>query len=153
MLITAMPVRSGAQTNSQVGRQYLDALYAFDFSTLETLLHPDAEFEDPTAVAFAGESWHVEGRDAILDFFRESSAGVIDSGFRVVSEFTTGNFLVLSLEYWTRVEGQALGVPGRRLRVEVAGVTVLRIEGGQVVHHIDHVDYDSLLRQVAEQRK
>lgn len=49
----------------EVGRNYLDALYAFDFPELEKLLHADAVFEDPTSVAaFPGVTWRFIGRSA-----------------------------------------------------------------------------------------
>lgn len=137
--------------NLDIGRHYLDSLYAFDFSELAKLLHPDAIFDDPTAVAFAGEAWHVTGRNAILAFFRQASEGIVDAGFQVLSKFSTGEFVVFYLEYWSDVEGEVLGVPGKIVTIKVLGVTILRIQNGLVIHHTDHVDYDLLHEQVAKQ--
>ena len=140
--------------NLEVGKHYLESLYAFDFSTLKASLHADAVFEDPTAVAaFPGQASRFSGRDDILDFFRQSSKGIVGAGYQIQSEFTTGEFVVFNLQYWSRVEGEMLGVPGKIFSVKMPGVTILRIKNGFVIHHTDHVDYDLMLKQVAEQSK
>lgn len=61
----SMQPAAQASTDLDIGRQYLDALYSTDLAELEKLLHADAIFEDPTAVAFGGEAWRITGRDAI----------------------------------------------------------------------------------------
>lgn len=159
LLIMAFVFSSAQSTtippsNLEVGRQYLQSVYAFDFSALEASLHPDAVFEDPTAVvAFPGEAWRFTGRSAILDFFRQSSKGIVDAGFQVRSEFATGEFVVFYLEYWSDVKGEVLGIPGQIVSIKMPGVTILRIRNGLVIHHADHVDYDLFIEQVAKQSK
>ena len=140
--------------NLEVGRHYLTSLYRFDFSALEASLHPDAVFEDPTAVvAFPREAWRFNGREAILKFFRQSSNGIVDAGYQVRSEFKTGEFVVFYLEYWSKVEGKMLGVPGQIVSVKMPGVRILRIRNGLVIHHTDHMNYHLMLKQVAKQSK
>ena len=138
----------------EIGRNYLDALYAFDFPELEKLLHPDAVFEDPTSVvAFPGVTWRFIGRSAILDFVRQSSDGIVDADYHVLSEFSTGEFVVFYAEYSTVFEGEALGMPEQVFSVKMPAVTILRIQNGLVIHHTDHVDYDLMLEQIAKQSK
>jgi hypothetical protein len=137
--------------NLEVGRHYLDLLYAFDYLELEKTLHRDVIFEDPTAVAFTGKAWHITGRNAILDFFREASEGIVEGGFEVLSEFSTGAFVVFNIEYWSKFDGEVLGVPGKVVSMKIPGVTILQIRDGLVTHHTDHVDYDLLHKQVAMQ--
>ncbi len=77
--------------NLEVGRHYLESLYAFDFSALKASLQPDAVFEDPTAVVvYPEQASRFTGRDAILDFFLQLSKGMLDAGYQIQSEFTTG---------------------------------------------------------------
>ena len=138
--------------NIEVGRHYLGALYIFDFPELNKLLRTDAVFEDPTAViAFPGEAWHFIGRNAILNFFQQSKSGIVNADFHVLSEFSTGEFVVCNLEYWSDVEGEVLGVPGQVVSVRMPAVTILRIRNGLVIHHTDHVDYDLMLEQLTKQ--
>ncbi len=151
---------SGAQaatepmTNIDVGRRYLDALYAFDLPGLEKLLHADAVFEDPTSVAaFPEVAWRFIGRSAILDFVRQSSNSIVDADYQVLSEFSTGEFVVFYVEYSTVFKGEMLGVPEQVFSTEVPAVTIVRIQNGLVIHHADHVDYDLMLQQIAGQTK
>ncbi len=140
--------------NIEVGRHYLDALYAFDFPELGKLLHTDAVFEDPTSVvAFPGVTWRFIGRSAILDFVRQSSNGIVDADYHVLSEFSTGEFVVFYVEYSTVIEGEMLGVPEQVFSVKIPAVTILRIQNGLVIHHADHADYDLMLEQITKQSK
>jgi ketosteroid isomerase-like protein len=141
-------------TDIEVGRHYLDALYAFDLPLLEGLLHADAVFEDPTSVAAApGGAWRFEGRSAVLDFVRQTSASIEDADYQVQAEFSTGKFVVFYIEYSTVFAGELVGVPEEVFSIKVPAVTILRIQNGLVIHHTDHVDYDLMLEQIAEQSK
>ena len=159
LLIAAFAVSSAQSATEplnsiEVGRNYLDVLYAFDFPELEKLLHADAVFEDPTSVvAFPGVTWRFVGRGAVLEVFRQSGEGIVDADFRVLSEFSTGEFVVFYAEYSTVFQGEALGMTEQVFSVKIPAVTILRIQNGLVIHHTDHVDYDLMLEQIAKQSK
>lgn len=141
-------------SNVEVGRRYLDAMYAFDFPELGLLLHAEAVFEDPTSVVVSPDvTWRFVGRSAILEFIRQSSAGIVDANYHVSSEFSTGEFVVFNLEYSTVVEGEMLGVPEQVFSFKIPAVTILRIRNGLVIHHSDHVDYDLMFEQMAKQSR
>jgi ketosteroid isomerase-like protein len=134
--------------NSEVGVRYLNALYAFNYSELGNLLDTNAIFEDPTAVVMSPDmTWRFEGRDAILDFVRQTSASIVSAEYRVLSEFSTGEFVVFNMEYSTVFDGEMLGTPGQELSVELPAVTILRIQDGLVIRHTDYVDYDLMLAE------
>ena len=136
----------------EIGRNYLDALYAFDLPALEKLLHPDAVFEDPTSVAaYPNVPWRFEGRSAILDFVRQSGNGIVNAKYHVLSEFSTGEHVVFYLEYSMEFEGEMLGVPERVLSIKVPAATILKLQDDVVIHHIDYTNYDLMLEQVAKQ--
>ena len=59
---------------------------------------------------------------------------------------------VLTVVYRTRGDGALLGAPGKQIALEVPAVTILKVEDGEVVHHLDHVDYATLMAQVEAQR-
>ncbi len=159
LLIAAFAI-SGAQSateplsNVEVGRRYLDAFYAFDFLELEVFLHADAIFEDPTSeVVSPGVTWRFTDRSAILDFVRQTSASIVDAEYRVLSEFSTGEFVVFNMEYSTVFDGEMLGTPGQEFSVELPAVTILRIQDGLVNRYTGHVDYAFMLEQVTKQSK
>lgn len=135
-----------------VARGYLEALYRFDFDDVRGRLHEDAVFDDPTSVAIGAPSpWHVEGRDDIVRFFRDSSAGTREAGFEVVHAFAAAGNVVLTLRYRANVDGAPLGHPGVPLEIDVRATTIIGVRDGRVDRHVDYVDYPALLRQVEEQ--
>jgi len=139
--------------NIEIALRYLNAMYATDYEDYANLLHPNATFDDPTAVAFDGEAWHITGRQAIVDFIRDSSEVVVDAGFNVQSQFSTGEFVVFNLEYRSTFEGDALGIPGKLISINMPAVTILQIQNGLVVHHIDHINYELMHEQLARQKE
>ena len=141
-------------SNIELGRHYLDALYAFNYPELEKMLHADAVFEDPTsAVVSPDVTQRYVGRSAILEFVHQSSNGITDADYQVLSGFSTGEFVVFNLEYSTVFEGEMLGIPGRVFSVKIPAVTILQVQHGLVIHHVDYVDYGLMLEQMAKQRK
>ena len=150
VILTYSGTQSAAEplNNSEIGVRYLNALYAFDYAELGKLLDANAVFEDPTAVVVSPDmTWRFEGRDAILDFVRQTGASIVDAEYRVMSEFSTGEFVVFNMEYSTVFDGEMLGTPGQELSVELPAVTILRIQDGLVTRHTDYVDYDLMLAE------
>ncbi len=136
----------------EIGKNYLDALYAFDLPAYEELLHPDAVFEDPTSVAaFPGVPWRFEGRSAVLDMVRQSGDGIASAEYHVRSEFSTGEYVVFYLEYMMEFRGEMLGAPGTRFSIKIPAATILKLKDDLVIHHIDYTNYDLMLEQMAEQ--
>lgn len=159
VLLTALLLNASAQSANQtsnnldVGLHYLETLYTTDYEELGTLLHEEAIFEDPTSLAFAGEYWLAEGRSTIVDFFRQANEGVIDGGFDVQSSFTSDEYIVFTLEYWSKFKGELLEIPGMTLSIRIPAVTILQIQDGLITHHTDYADYVVLHEQVAQQTK
>ncbi len=136
----------------ETGRNYLNALYAFDLPELKELLHPDAVFEDPTSeTAFPGTPWRFEGRNAILDMVRQSRDGIVSAEYHVLSEFATGEYVVFSLEYSMEFQGEMLGVPERQFSIKIPAATILKLKDDLVIRHVDYVNYDLMLEQMAKQ--
>jgi ketosteroid isomerase-like protein len=132
----------------EIAESYLDALYSFDFGTLRTLLASDATFRDPTGDALAGTEISYHGRDAVLSQFEASASTLRNARFEVRSGFDSGEYVVLNLIYRFEVEGEAFGASDAWIPVAVPAVTILRIVDGRIQEHLDHADYDELVRQV-----
>jgi predicted ester cyclase len=134
----------------EIAESYLNALYAFDFGTLRTLLASDATFADPTGEALAGTEISYRGRDAIISGFEASTSTLRNALFEVSSGFDSGEYVVLNLTYRFDVNGEAFGIPGAWIPVAMPAVTILRIVDGRIQEHLDHADYDEFMRQVEE---
>jgi hypothetical protein len=134
----------------EIAESYLNALYAFDFDALQTLLASDATFNDPTGESLAGTEISYLGRDAIISGFEASSAILRDASFEVHGGFDSGEYVVLNLTYRFEVNGEAFGTPGAWIPIAMPAVTILRTINGIVLEHLDHADYDEFMRQVEE---
>lgn len=133
--------------------EYLGALADADWQKQKTFYTEESVFEDPTADLF-GEPWHIRGADEITDFWRTSyessgTLGVVNTFDRI---FVNGSRVVLVYDALVRFDGLQVGFPGERLEGTIQGVTVLRIEGGKVLHHLDHVDYARAQRDLETMR-
>lgn len=153
LLLTALP---NAQTEAQesqpsvdVALSYLETLYSFDFERLGVLLAPDATFTDVTAAVLGGVPLHAAGRDSILASFEAGASDSRNAGFEIGSQFATGDHVILTLTYKTEIRGEAVGVPGAWVPVQVPAVTVLRVVDGLISEHIDYVDYEEMLNQIS----
>ena len=132
--------------------RYLETLYRFDFESLVGSTSEDLAFADPTSTYFGGKAWSRRDRDEVFGFFAASSEGIESAGFDLVSSFTSGEYAVLWLRYRTTGDGALLGAPGLRVSLEIPGATVIRVRDGQVIEHLDHVDYQSMMAQVEAQK-
>ncbi len=133
----------------ELSRTYLEALCANDFEALKPLLSADALFEDPTRVTLTGEVQRIQGRAAMLENFAKNARSGASSEVEIVESFVTGEHVVMRLNYRSQGSANVIRLEGDKPSVElkIPAVTILRIQKGRVVHHLDHVDYASILRQ------
>ena len=137
----------------QIALDYLETLAAADWEKQKTFYTEESVFEDPTADLF-GEPWHFQGPEAISDFWRTSFEG---SGTKSVENhylriFVNGSRVVVEYDATVRFDAARLGFPGQDVEGTIHGVTVLRVEDGKIVHHLDHVDYAGSLRKLDRMR-
>ncbi|MEM9598333.1 MAG: nuclear transport factor 2 family protein [Acidobacteriota bacterium] len=160
LCLLALPQATTAQEavadpgeQKRLALEYLGALADADWEKQKTFYTDESVFEDPTADLF-GEPWRLSGADEITDFWRtnyESSGtlGVVNTFDRI---FVNGSRVILVYEARVRFDGVQVGFPGEQLEGTIQGVTVLRIEGGKVLHHLDHVDYAGAQRDLEAMR-
>ncbi len=155
VLLAALAGPTSAQTEERsvergLAERYVQLLAQGRTDELEGLLAPDAVFDDPTAAALAGTPRHIEGRDAILGFFKGTNTGTSATTVDFARVFVRGEHVALSLRYRTRGDAGLIGAENETVTSEVSAFTVLRIEDGRVAHQTDYIDYGSILRQFTE---
>lgn len=140
----AQPAQSFAAISAateHVAEAYFSAYIARDWDTLAPHLAEAGGFADPTATAVFGKV-EVHGKQATLRYFRENYAGIKHMRFNRSRAFFSGTHAVFegTLD-WT------LSLPGGKDAVTVGMpfVTILRLEGGQVLEHRDFADYQSFI--------
>ena len=135
-------------------RAYLQAVYTeSDFEAMATFLTEESVWEDPT-MAYFGDEKVIEGADAIVEFYRWANlGGETRTTVEVKNHFVTGERVMMDVLYTTTSDGVLVGYPGVQLHGTSRGFTILQIRDGKVLHHLDHIDYPGLMRQVEEQAK
>jgi hypothetical protein len=162
LLLNFVP-RSGAAAEQEakpdplqaVAESYLDALCEQDFGKLAGLMDPKILFEDPTLSLFSGEGLSIEGRDGTLAHLQRNAKKAAKSAVDVRESFVSGEHVVMRLNYVTKgSQTRELAERGNAgFRLGTSAVTILRIKQGRVVHHLDHVDYASILRKASGEDK
>ncbi len=136
---------------AEIGREYLETVYRFDFEGQRAYYTDESVFDDPTAEVF-GEPYHFVGGDAIVGFFQETQpATELTVRVDIQDAFVVGNRVHFFVHYENRGDGAPFGSPGEQVTVIAKGFTILRIVDGKVLHHLDYIDYPGMFRQAREQ--
>jgi SnoaL-like domain len=132
---------AASSVSEEVGEAYFSAYVARDWDRLAPLLAERGSFADPTAALVFGPVENA-GKVATLKTFREGYAAITHMSFNRIRAFFSGHYAVFegTLDW-------SLSLPNGGLAITKAMplVTVLRIEGGQVVEHRDLADYHPYL--------
>ncbi len=132
-----------------VATKYLERLYGGQWDLLREVMAEDLHFRDPTSALMPGGPWDIAGRDSVISMFRASSESLTSTGFEVDNAFSSGDYAVFDLFYSTAGPGEVFGAPPGEIEIDIRGVTILRVKDGSVTEHLDHVNYEDLLAQVA----
>ncbi len=139
----AAPAATDPEGRKAVARAYLKTLETMDWRAQATFLTEESVFEDPTAIYF-GEPWRYVGAEAIAGFWQSATegGGTIEIHHDIRRLFVTGPYVVIDLAATVRNRGDLIGFPDREYQGTIQTSTILRIEDGKVLHHLDHADYE-----------
>lgn len=130
--------------NSQ---RYLQAYFAKDWNTLESLLADNASFADPTATQLFGSETK-NGKAAIMTAFRTHYAPISFQFSQDSSMLAIDHAIFVGRLSWTYQQGQ------QKLVVEkMPMVVVLQMVDGRVVSHRDYADYRPYFAAEAASRR
>ena len=132
---------------------YLATIQAQEWRKMQAFLDPDARYLDYSMEHFGRERMDLRGAGAIVDFWRTSSedAGSSEIELRFSERFLAGPNLILIGESRGTNAGAAWRLPMETFESRFPQVTHLRVVDGKIVRHVDHVDYGTAERQIAEQ--
>jgi hypothetical protein len=135
----------------EVGREYLETVYRFDFAAQRVFYTDESVFEDPSAAIF-GQPYRSEGGDAIVGFFRGTLPETeLTVRVEIQDAFIVGDRVHFYVHYHNTGDATPFGYPGERVTVVAKGFTILHIVGEKVLHHLDYIDYPGMFRQAREQ--
>ena len=131
----------------ETARAYLAAYAGLDPKGMICCYGDSPRFWDPTAALF-GMGDALVGVDVIRATLSMAFAPVIEMSIEPTRSFFSHHTAVfLSRVEWTTV-GSALGLKRESASFSMLMMTVLRIEGGKVLEHIDYCDYEPALEKV-----
>ena len=120
---------------ADISQRYLQAYFAKDWNTLETLLADSASFADPTATQLFGAETKT-GKTVIMQAFREHYAPISFQFIQDSRMFAIDHAIFVGKLSWT------YQLPKQKLVVEkMPMVVVLQMVDGRVVSHRDYADY------------
>ncbi len=157
LLAIALPSAMRASDQSSVESivdRYLAAIQSRDWATMASFLTEGSSYRDFTAAAL-GDPIDLVGTNAIVDFWRESAetSGTRGLRYEIVKRFTSGPATVLDVVAHIRARADAWNIGGGgEIEIEAPLVIFVHIDAGKVAHHHDHVDYTTLMANVAQLR-
>ena len=135
----------------EVGREYLETVYRFDFVAQRAFYTDESVFDDPSAEIY-GHPYPFDGGDAIVGFFRDTLPETeLTVRVDIQDAFIVGDRVHLFVRYHNTGDATPFGYPGEPVSVVAKGFTILRIVGEKVIHHLDYIDYPGMFRQAREQ--
>jgi steroid delta-isomerase-like uncharacterized protein len=137
-----IPEAEQLQTPESVARAIFEGLAVKDMGVIDRFVHPEA-VDDFVAI---GE---FHGRESIRQFFAELFTAFPEFEMdveRIVASDTAA--VVQWRASGTFTGGPFLGIEPTGRRVEIRGVDVMEIEGGQVRHNTIYYDGNAFARQV-----
>ncbi len=153
LAVQLTPAPVFAETIEEIADIYLSAVREQDWEKMRSLLAVDARYQDFTMEHFGVAGIDLKGPEAIVGFWRDSSAdsGTLSIRFDFPDRFTAGPHLILRGHSEVEILGSSWELPVEVLETRFPQITHLRIAEGKVTYHSDHVDYATAERQIATQ--
>lgn len=130
---------------NQVADAYLAAYTAQDFDRLAPFYTEASVFDDPTAAGIWGEAFTVKGGANIVHAMRTGWTLVKSITFNVRERITFHDRVVSVGTSVITMDGAMFGGErGRLYTFAFPAVTILQIDDGKVLLHLDHYDYSAL---------
>ncbi len=144
--VDAQPPKEFLDTTAktkEVATKYFDLYMAMDWDRLETMLHLDSSFQDPTAaLIFSGEK--ESGKAAMMKKFREGYASLTSMKAKLSRTFFSSSVGVFELDLTFGFRNRQKGIT----TITMPLVVVITVRDGKVIEHRDFGDYTEYLKQL-----
>lgn len=147
-------------TNKDVAMAYMKAYGNWDFDKMKTFYSENIHFEDPTAKEAFKQSFIFDGKENVYNFFKSVFKDKFDGdkppyvNFNITNTFTTGSHTVVNSTFecilptsWFKENSQ------ETIFISIPFTTILTIENGLIIRHIDYGDYTTYFEQINAQIK
>ncbi len=144
------PVLASACGEGSPTYNWVDSIESQDWARMQELLTPDATYDDPTVVHLGQNAIALVGREAIIEFFRDSSeeldARNID--YEITQCFESGGITVLTMTFSISTSGAYWNINTELIDLTGIGTTVITHRPEGIAAVVDYVDYAGIQNQI-----
>ncbi len=129
---------------------WVESVESQDWARMTALLAPAATYDDPTVVHFGQDAIALEGREAVVEFFRKSSeeVGARNIDYEITRCFESGGITVLTMTLSIDVSGDYWNINKESINLTGEGTTVVTNRPEGIVAVVDYFDYAGMLTQL-----
>lgn len=134
------------QTNTAVTKdlasKYFDLYMGLDWDKLESLMHAEISFDDPTAELAIG--WQkVAGKENVIKHFKTNYGAITKMTPNLRRSFFSGDVAVFEMDF----EFSFKNTKNEIVTIKMPLITILKIKDGKIIEHKDYGDYNEYLKQ------
>jgi steroid delta-isomerase-like uncharacterized protein len=132
-----------AEENKALARRFADDIMnPGNVDAVDEIYAPNYVSHDPTMPE------DVRGVEGAKEFYNMYISAFPDTEITIEDQVSEGDKVVTRWTARGTHQGELMGVPPSGNRVEVAGVTISRIEGGKIVEDWDNYDALGMMQQI-----
>jgi steroid delta-isomerase-like uncharacterized protein len=131
-----------SEGNKALARSWADIWNQGNLDLVDEIYAPDYVNHDLTMPE------DVRGVEDVREFYRRYLSAFSDAEITIEDQLAEGDKVVTRWTARGTHKGELMGVPPSGKRVEVAGITIGRIEGGKVAEEWDSYDALGLMQQI-----
>lgn len=148
------PILASACGEGSPAYSWVESAESQDWTRMQALLTPDATYDDPTVVHLDQEAIALVGREAIIEFWRETSEelGASNIDYEVTRCFESGGITVLTMTFSITMNGSYWNINTESIDLTGVGTTVITNRPEGIVAVVDYVDYAGIQTQIERLR-
>ena len=135
-------------------RNWVESVESQDWERMMELLAPAATYDDPTVVHFGQDEIALEGREAVVEFWKKTSEeiGARNIDYDITRCFESGGITVLTMKLSMTMSGVYWNIDKESIDLTGEGTTVVTNRPEGIVAVVDYFDYAGTLTQIEHLR-
>lgn len=140
------PFVDSTAISKEVTSKYFTAYFNLDFDSMQSMMHDNISFEDPTArFVFGGKK--IEGKTNVYENFKKSYSSIIEMNQETIRTIFSSNTGIFEINLtWKFKKG-----PDKVITINMPLIIILTVENGKVIEHRDYGDYNYFIKQYSLQ--
>jgi steroid delta-isomerase-like uncharacterized protein len=131
-----------SEENKALTRRWADIFNQANLDLVDEIYAPDCVLHDPTMPE------DIRGVEGVREFYDMYRSAFPDTEITIEDQLAEGNKVATRWTGRGTHQGELMGVPASGNRVEFAGMTIDRIEGGKIAEEWDNYDALGLMQQI-----